>query len=121
MFQRIYDLFQIPLEMPFHLHELHKMLNCLWVYCSRMIIIFHCIKINIRVTVNIRNLRFHSILRNFSIFYDIFIIREHRNVVKCLLHSFGNIDKIFCKNANNIYKIKNSGNFKTDFFLNLYL
>ena len=32
-----------------------------------------------------------------------------------------NIDKIFDKNANNIFQNENSGNFKTDFFLNLYL
>ena len=45
----------------------------------------------------------------------------HRNVAKSLLHSHGNIDKIFCKMANNIFHIENSGNFKTNFFLNLYL
>ena len=33
------------------------------------------------------------------------------------LHS--NIDKIICKNVNNIFHIQNFGNFKTDFFLNL--
>ena len=32
-------------------------------------------------------------------------IRDSINVVKCLLHSHGNIDKIFDKNANNIFYI----------------
>ena len=40
----------------------------------------------------------------------------HRHFVKCLLHPHGNIDQIFCKNANDIFQIENSENFKTDFF-----
>ena len=75
----------------------------------------------IRVTFSIRNHRFRSIPGNLTIFYDIFIIQVHKNVVKCLSGSHGNIDKNFCKKANNIFHIENSGNFKTNFFLNLYL
>ena len=46
-----------------------------------------------------------------------FYYTSTKNVVKCLLHSHGNIDKIFDKNANNIFQIENSRNFKKDFFL----
>ena len=56
---------------------------------------------------------------------DIFIILQvqlvHKNFVKPRIHPHGNIDNNFCKNADNIFQIENSGNFKSDFFLNLYL
>ena len=46
-------------------------------------------------------------------------MQVHRNAIKCLLHSNGNNDKIFCKNVNNIFHVENSGVLipKNEFFL----
>ena len=57
--------------------------------------------------------------QNFSIFNDIFIIQLHKNIVKPHIRTQGNIDKIFGNDADNIFQIQNSRNFKVDFFLNL--
>ena len=51
----------------------------------------------------------------------IFIIQVHKNIVKPRIRHQDNIDKIFSNNVDNIFQIKNSGNFKPDFFLNMYL
>ena len=57
--------------------------------------------------------------QNFSIFKDIFIIQLHKNIVKPRIRTQGNIDKIFGNDADNIFQIQNSRNFKVDFFINL--
>ena len=52
---------------------------------------------------------------------DIFIILQiqlvHKFFVKPRIHPHGNINNNFCKNADNIFQIENSGHFKPDFFL----
>ena len=50
-----------------------------------------------------------------------FVIQVHENIVKWRPRLHSNIGKMICKIVNNIFQIQNSGNFKTDFFLNLYL
>ena len=51
----------------------------------------------------------------------LFIIRVYKNISYFMLRLHYNIGKIIHKNVNNIFYIQNFGNFKTDFFLNLYL
>ena len=46
-------------------------------------------------------------------------MQVHKNIVKPCIRPHGNIDKIFVNNADNIFQIHNSTNFKVDFFLNL--
>ena len=57
----------------------------------------------------------------FTIFQDFFIIQVYKNISSITIRLHSNIGKIICKNVNNIFHIQNFGNFKTDFFLNLYL
>ena len=71
-----------------------------------------------RETFNIIDL---APLRAISAYSKTFFIQVHKKIVRCLIHSHGNIDKIFQRNANNIFQIENSGNFKTDFYLRIIL
>ena len=72
-----------------------------------------------RATLDMKNHKPTTSYQNFSIFQDIFIIQLHKNIVKPRIRTHGNIDKIFGNNADNIFQIQNSRNFKVDFFLNL--
>ena len=51
----------------------------------------------------------------------IYLIKVYKNISYFMLRLHYNIGKIIHKNVNNIFYIQNFGNFKTDFFLNLYL
>ena len=62
------------------------------------------------------NHRFRFSSYNFNIFQGIFIIKIHNYIEKSHLRPHSKIDKIFCKNVNNIFQIQNYENFKTDFF-----
>ena len=53
--------------------------------------------------------------------FRLVIIQVYKNISSFTHRLHSNIGKIICKNVNNIFHIQNFGNFKTDFFLNLYL
>ena len=75
----------------------------------------------IRGTSTITHTKFTNITSCSPYFKTFFIIQVYKNISSFTHRLHSNIGKIICKNVNNIFHIQNFGNFKTDFFLNLYL